>query len=277
MQASDSFCRMCIISDAVGATARTLASAACAQFGLENPEIAILSEATQEKQIIAFLEQQHKQTHNGLPVVVFVSLVGRALYSAAMEYLSARVDDFIVVDALGPAIRAIQRATGKMPAYTPDACHKVDDAYFKRIEALEFTIEHDDGQNPQTLADADIVLIGVSRCSKTPVSIYLSQFGLKVANIPLDPQSTPPNELFSLNPARIFGLTTTVDVLAPIRSERFYGSGVNEYASEEYIFEDLACAKRLMQRLGCVVVHTDKRAVEEIAQEILSIYTETFS
>ena len=142
-----------------------------------------------------------------------------------------------------------------------------DQYYFKRIEAIEFTIAHDDGRNPQELSQADIVLLGVSRSSKTPTSIYLAQQGYKVSNIPLDPTTEPPRELLDVERTRLFGLMTTAEVLIGIRQRRLGNASVvaSSYADPEK-------ARALMRKLGCIVIHTENRAVEETAQEILRYY-----
>ncbi len=152
--------------------------------------------------------------------------------------------------------------------------HVADQYYFRRIEAIEFTIAHDDGRNPQEIAQADIVLLGVSRSSKTPTSIYLSQQGYKVANIPLDPSTEPPKEIFDVERTRLFGLMTTAEVLVSIRQRRLGRAGgvASRYADPEFVYQDLEKARALMRKLGCIVIHTENRAVEETAQEILRYY-----
>ena len=128
--------------------------------------------------------------------------------------------------------------------------------------------------NPLSAQQADIVLIGVSRSSKTPLSIYLSQQGYKVANIPLDPSTEPPKEIYDVDRTRLFGLMTTADVLIDIRQRRLGRAQMiaSRYADPEYVYEDLEKARALMRKLGCIIVHTEKRAVEETAQEILRYY-----
>ena len=118
------------------------------------------------------------------------------------------------------------------------------------------------------------MLLGVSRSSKTPVSIYLSQQGYKVANIPLDPSTEPPREIYDVDRTRLFGLMTTPDVLVGIRRKRLgNASGVaSKYADPEYVYQDLERARALMRKLGCIVVHTENKALEETAQEILRYY-----
>ena len=134
--------------------------------------------------------------------------------------------------------------------------------------------EYAGGRNPQELHQADIVLLGVSRSSKTPTSIYLSQQGYKVANIPLDPSTAPPAELEQVDRTRLFGLMTTPEVLIGIRQRRLGRASAvaSRYADPEYVYRDLEDARALMRKLGCIVIHTENRAVEETAQEILRYY-----
>ena len=118
------------------------------------------------------------------------------------------------------------------------------------------------------------MLLGVSRSSKTPTSIYLAQQGYKVSNIPLDPATEPPRELLDVERTRLFGLMTTAEVLIGIRQRRLGNASVvaSSYADPEYVYQDLEKARALMRKLGCIVIHTENRAVEETAQEILRYY-----
>ena len=142
---------------------------------------------------------------------------------------------------------------------------------------MEFTIAHDDGSNPQDLTQADIVLIGVSRSSKTPLSIYLSQLGYRVANIPLDPKTEPPKQIYDVKTTRLFGLMTSPQILVDIRKRRLSkaeaSSAARSYADYESVCQDLDRSRELMRKLGCIVVHTDNKAIEESAQEILRYYS----
>ena len=267
-----------VMSDSMGITARAIARAAAVQFGVSEPCIELISKVKTLDEIVAFFED-HRQYHvNSLgkpDILVFYTLVDRGLARSFAEY-AASSDYITAVDVLTPSIDALEKVTGVCPSSTAGMLHVADQNYFQRIEAQEFTIEHDDGRNAQDLPSADIVLIGVSRTSKTPLSIYLSQQGLKVANVPLDPQSEPPKEIWDVDRTRLFGLMTTVDVLRDIRKRRI-GTGValavaGQYADEEYIYRDLDSARALMRKLNCIVIRTDGRAVEETAQEILRYY-----
>jgi regulator of PEP synthase PpsR (kinase-PPPase family) len=147
----------------------------------------------------------------------------------------------------------------------------LDERYFKRVQAMEFAVSHDDGHRPEDLINADIVLIGISRTSKTPLSIYLGYRGVRVSNIPLALEIEPPPQLFDVDPRRIFGLVSTPEVLVKTRTARMqeFGTVVPGYAQYEHIECEQEEARALMRQLGCVIINTSSRAIEEVAQEIL--------
>lgn len=265
-----------VVSDSVGLTAQTIARAAAAQFGIANPVIETISKVRTIDEITAAL-QRHRELHEerlgNTRMLVLYTLVDLELSREFEEYVAAN-PDIVAVDILTPTIDAIEEVSGLEPAHEAGTLRAADSNYFRRIAAMEFTIEHDDGRNPQDLPLADIVLIGVSRTSKTPLSIYLSQLGYRVANVPLDPQTEPPHEIFDVDPSRLFGLMTTAEVLVGIRKRRI-GNAVGvakNYAAPEYVYQDLESARALMRKLGCLVIHTEHRAVEETAQEIIRYY-----
>lgn len=265
-----------VISDSIGETARTVAQAAFAQFGVTNPKIEVLGKAKNFEKIKEFLDE-HSEYHvkqlGDARLLVFYTLVNRELRDRVSAYIEQH-DNIHGVDLLTSAIDAIADISGLTPDATPGALRVADINYFKRVEALEFTIEHDDGRNAQDLPYADIVLLGVSRASKTPLSIFLAQHGYRVANVPLDPHTTPPPELYEVDKTRLFGLMSSPEVLVDIRQKRLGAarSVAGSYADPEYIYEDLESARELMRKLDCIVIRTDRRAVEETAQEILRYY-----
>ena len=265
-----------VISDSVGLTAQAVARAACAQFGVTDPAIEVLPKVRSLKEVKDFIEAHvayHKEHKIGDRILVFYTLVDNGLSHDVHDFLESR-EDVVAVDLMTNAIHSIAEMSGLEPADKPGSMHVADRNYFKRIEAIEFTIAHDDGRNPQDLTKADIVLLGVSRSTKTPTSIYLAQQGYKVANIPLDPDTEPPLELFDVDRTRLFGLMITPDVLIGIRQRRLGRAGgvAGRYADPQFISEDLLEARALMRKLGAIVVHTENRAVEETAQEILRYY-----
>lgn len=283
-----------VVSDSTGITARALARAASASFGQTNPYIEILPGIKTPRELTEELTEHlnyHREKQIPGAFIVFYTLVDEDL-KAAMDcfvatarttgaHLDADQDpleipsqEVIAVNVLEQAHAALSRATGRMPVPNPGALYSVNDHYFKRVAAIDFTINHDDGRNPQDLTKADIVLIGVSRSSKTPLSIYLSQSGFKVANVPLDGQTDPPKELFKVDPTRMFGLMTSPQVLVEVRKRRFAEAAhvAPTYSELESVYEELQTAHDLMRKLGCIIVRTDNRAIEETAQEILRYY-----
>lgn len=265
-----------IISDSVGLTGHAVARAAASQFGEANPRVEVLPKVDSFEDIKQYLEEHsamHREKLDDDRMLVFYTLVDHSMGEDLKAY-AAENPHITAVDLMSGPIAAIASFSGLEPSTEAGSLHVADQNYFRRIEAIEFTIAHDDGRNPQDLPRADIVLIGVSRSSKTPLSIYLSQEGYKVANVPLDLQTKPPKELFKVDHTRIFGLITTPDVLVGIRKRRLGDAQAvaADYADPEKVYRDLEEARALMRKLGCIVIHTDNRAVEETAQEILRYY-----
>lgn len=272
----DSFPTIYVVSDSVGLTASSVARAASSQFHIYSPRIEMLSKVKHFDEVVRFIDDGVKAERERLGserILVFYTLVTGDFQRKIESYIESR-SDVVGVNLLRGAINAISEVTGLSPSATAGSMRETNAAYYKRIEAIEFTIEHDDGRNPQDLGLADIVILGVSRSSKTPTSIYLAQQGYKVANVPLDVETNPPKEIYGVDRTRLFGLMTTPDVLVPIRQRRL-GRAMTvaaSYADPEHVYEDLDSARQLMRQLGCIVINTKDRAVEETAQEILKYY-----
>lgn len=266
-----------VVSDSLGQTAQALARAAAASFDNLDPVMEIWAEVPDATTLVSELGHHltlHRETYGVRPFVLFYTVVNPEMRKVLKAFAEANME-VVAVDLLDDSVNALARATGRKPVGRPGAMRAVNDHYFKRIEAMEFTIEHDDGRNPQDLTQADLVLIGVSRSSKTPLSVYLSQQGYRVANIPLDPTTNPPAEVYDVDRTRLFGLMTSPEVLVGIRKRRLGDARAvaGSYAQYEHVCQDLDAARALMRRLGCIVVRTDNRAIEETAQEILRYYT----
>ena len=265
-----------IISDSVGTTAQAIARAAASQFGETEPIIELLPNVRTFEEVETFLQKRIDETRRrtGSPeMIVFYTIVEAEVARQLKEYLAFH-PEIHAVDLITDAVDAISQVSGREPMVVPGELHITDERYFHRIEAIEYTIAHDDGRNPQDLPSADIVLLGVSRCGKTPTSIYLAQEGYRVSNVPLDLVSAPPAEIHKVDPSRLFGLVTTPDVLVDIRRRRL-GNALavaGDYADREKVEQDLEKARSLMRQLGCFVIHTENRAVEETAQEIMRYY-----
>lgn len=264
----DKLATVLVISDALGETAASVALAAAGQFDEGTVAIERLSRVQDARQVKRYLESLAGAAKK---IAAFHTIVQGELRSEVAGLLVEQ--GIAAVDLLGPAIDTIAALTGLAPKGIPGIIHQTDERYFQRIACMEYAVEHDDGRGADDLSEADIVLIGVSRTSKTPLSMYLALQGYRVANIPLAPQMKSPQALFEVDPARIFGLVTTVDTIAPIRSQRLgtaqAQSAAGSYADPDAIELEFAYARTLMKRLGCFVVHTDGKAIEESATEII--------
>jgi hypothetical protein len=258
-----------VISDSLGETANGVVLAAAAQFDWGQIKIERLGKVTNVNQVKEYFDAiGEDDTH---PSAVFHTIVDTDLRREVRRVLDDR--GIPSIDLLGPAINVMATLTQQEPKGVPGIIHNTDDKYFRRVEAMEFFVEHDDGRNPQDLKKADIVLIGVSRTSKTPLSMYLAFLGFKVANVPLALGVQPPVELDEVDPGRIFGLLSSTDVLADIRQRRLSDDAAfalaGSYADPAEIVAEQTEARALMRRLGCITVHTEKKAVEETANEII--------
>ena len=178
-----------------------VARAAAAQFGVTSPHLEIFSKVKSFEEVRGYLlehARHHEEVLGDDRMLVMYTLVNADIREPLQGFL-AEHPHIVAVDVLTAAVAAVSEMSGMEPVGKPGMLRVVDHNYFKRIGALEFTIAHDDGQNPEDLTKADIVLLGVSRSSKTPLSIYLAQQGLRVANVPLDPTTEPPSQIFDVD------------------------------------------------------------------------------
>lgn len=179
------------------------------------------------------------------------------------------------VDIMTPMLDALIKTEGMPPRLEPGLVRRTDEEYFRKVEAIEFAVKYDDGKDPRGINKADIVIIGVSRTSKTPLCMYLAHKRLKVANVPLVPEVAPPEAIFSLPSHRLVGLTLRPSYLNEIRQERLKTLGLAshaDYASMERILHELDYAEDIMKRAGCSVIDVTNKAVEETASKVLEIY-----
>lgn len=257
-----------VVSDALGDTAQQLARAAAGQFDSDSICIERLAKVRSSSDVETVLAPRIER---GEAIAV--------LYTIASPELRGEVAGMLdrlgvpSVDALGPVLSLLTALTGDDPCGIAGSIHRTDEVYFRRIEAMEYFVEHDDGRGAEDLSDADIVLIGVSRTGKTPLSMYLAHLGYRVANIPLALGLEPPASLFSVDPARIFGLISTTDVVSAIRNSRLGDDAARavagSYADPENVSREMDEARALIRRLGCFSVRTDGKAIEESAAEII--------
>jgi [pyruvate, water dikinase]-phosphate phosphotransferase / [pyruvate, water dikinase] kinase len=255
-----------VISDSTGETAAKLAEAVESQFPEQVFELVRHPRITSVDDV-----QLAAARARGRRAVVMYTLVEPELRDA-MRTLCKRYR-LHYCDLLGHPLEAVARVSGQPATMQPGALPMLDSGYFKRMAAIEFAVRFDDGVAPQGLQDADIVLVGVSRSSKTPLSIYLGYLGYKTANVPIVKGIAPPKELWQIDPAKIVGLTIDAETLAGIRSRRVRDmrSSRRRYADLNDIYEELEEAEAVHRRLGCPVIEVSNLAIEETARRIIRL------
>lgn len=257
-----------VVSDSLGETAELVARAAGSQFDGGHVDIRRVPYVAEVADIEAIFSEAVKYNS-----VITYTVVIRELREA-IKRLSQRYQ-VPCVDLLGPTLDAVTLVTGLQPKMETGLLRKLDDDYFRKVEAIEFAVKYDDGKDARGLTKADIVLIGVSRTSKTPVCMYLGHKKIKAANMPLVPEVAAPQELFEISPRKIIGLTIKSQLLNEIRNERLKALGLSagaDYANPNRIIQELEYAEGLFKRIGCAVIDVTNRAVEETASKVLEIY-----
>jgi regulator of PEP synthase PpsR (kinase-PPPase family) len=254
-----------IISDSTGETAARLVLALEAQF----PDQPFEEIRHPRVETVADLQLAVSRM-KGRPAVAVYTLVEPELRQT-MRALCRRAK-IHYADLLGHPIDSIARVSGQSAQMTPGARPPLDSAYFKRMEAIEFAVRYDDGVG-RGLPEADIVLVGVSRTSKTPLSMYLGYLGYKTANVPIVKGIEPPRELFEVEPAKVVGVTIDAARLADIRQTRVRAMGGSRkgYAGLVEIYEELDEAAKVHRRLGCPVIEVSELAIEETAHRIIRL------
>ena len=256
-----------IISDSAGDTAFNNAVAAAAQF----PDAQITYRR------YPFIINKEKLEETFEEIIQYPNLL--LIYSLVKDEMQIPVIRFVrehhieSVDILSPAIESIQKLTGLKPEQKIGAQHKMNQKYFDRISAMEFAVMYDDGKDPKGFLEADVVLLGVSRTSKTPLSLFLANKNLKVANLPLVPDTHIPKEIYQIDPKKIIGLTNDLSVLNEIRRERMISYGLSpdtSYSNTDAIKKELNSAQKLYDKLGCFVINVAHRSIEETAAIIMN-------
>ncbi len=259
-----------LVSDSTGETLESVAKAGLAQFeGVETikhfwPLVRSKGHLDRVLQDIA-----------RRPGLVLFTLVNGEVRSHLED--RCRAMGLPTVAALDPVIEGLQSVLGQQAAARPGRQHKMDDAYFRRVAAIDYTMNHDDGQHSDNWEEADIVLVGVSRTSKTPTSIYLANRGYKTANLPLVPSSPPPDVLFRLQRPLIVGLTTNPDRLVQVRRNRLLSLSQapdTDYVDMEQVTKEVAIARRLFADNGWPVIDVTRRSIEETAAAIINLLNE---
>ncbi|MFD2672367.1 pyruvate, water dikinase regulatory protein [Marinicrinis sediminis] len=258
-----------VISDSAGETGESVVRAAAAQFHPVHLEIKRFPFIDS----IDMIDQVLKLAIRHEAVIAFTLVVPELRRYILDQALKLQL---VCIDVLGPVVDRFEKKLGLTSKHLPGMVHRLDEHYFKKVEAVEFAVKYDDCRDPRGILKADVVLVGVSRTSKTPLSMYLAYKSFKVANVPLVPEIKPPNELFEADPKKIVGLKISTRKLNAIRKERLKSLGLNEdadYANTNRIQDELAYAVDLMDRLGCKVIDVSDKAVEETASVILEWFS----
>lgn len=271
MKNREGFFHLHMISDATGETLIAVARAAAAQYteirALEHVHSMIRSTAQLDR-VIASLEEH--------PGIVLFTLVDGVL-GERLEAACRRIG-IPCASVLEPVLQMLQAYLGAPGARRVGAQHILDAEYFRRIDALNFTMIHDDGQLAGSLEDADVVLVGVSRTSKTPTSIYLANRGVKVANVPVVPGIALPRELEGLKRPLVIGLTASADRIAHLRENRILSLNAADhsstYADKAAIAAEIAFARKLCVRNGWPIIDVTRRSIEETAAAIIALRDE---
>jgi regulator of PEP synthase PpsR (kinase-PPPase family) len=265
------FFHLHLISDATGETLTTVARAASAQYAhtraIEHVHPMVRT-PRQLELIIAELEEQ--------PGIVLYTLVDHVL-AERLENECKRIG-IPSVSVLEPVLQVLQSYLGTPSERKIGAQHVLDADYFRRIDALNFTMMHDDGQLTDALDEADVILVGISRTSKTPTSIYLANRGIKTANVPIVPGIPLPRELDSIKHALVVGLIASPERIIQIRENRMLGLKANApnlaYTDKEAVADEVAATRRLCARRGWPVIDVTRRSIEETASAILALHQE---
>lgn len=252
------------VSDSIGETAEQVARATAGQFDheIKVKRVPYLSE---REDILTFINSIESKECIIVSTIV-VSEIRNFLVQQAVER------GIHIINILGPCVNTISRIIGQMPISKPGAVRKLDEDYYRKIEAMEFAITYDDSKDDRGIKNADVVIVGVSRTSKTPLCVYLANKGIKAANVPLVPEVPLPEQLLEIDRKKIIGLTIDPMTLIDIRKNRISRMGSLssiEYANTERIFDEFDFAEKVMKKLRCRVIDVTKKAIEETASLVM--------
>jgi [pyruvate, water dikinase]-phosphate phosphotransferase / [pyruvate, water dikinase] kinase len=266
-----SYFHLHLVSDATGETLITVARAAAAQYATVSPIEHIYPLVRSEKQLDRVLAEIEASP-------------GIVLYTLLDPELTERLEDkcrelgLPVMSILGPVLNLFQSYLGAETTHRVGAQHTLNAEYFKRIDALNYTMLHDDGQHVDDLEHADVVLIGISRTSKTPTSIYLANRGVKTANVPLVPGAPIPPQLEQLNQPLVVGLLASPERIVQIRQNRLLGLRAQRdddlYVDRDAVTEEVAFSRRLCAKHNWPLIDVTRRSIEETAAAVLKLLSD---
>jgi hypothetical protein len=256
-----------IVSGGIGASGEQLVNTVLAQFQDSHVPVMTVGNVRRMEELTDIVKRA--KVSNGTIVHTMVDArLRRGLTELATE------QGVVAIDLVGPLLARLAEVLGREPLGEPGRYRRLHRADFQRVAAIEYTMRHDDGQNPEGWAEADIVLVGVSRTGKTPLSIYLSVLGWKVANVPIALDWQPPAKLFALDRRRVVGLTIDADQLIMLRRQRFSRIGArtpSAYIDPEEIRRELNHALRIIRANGFALIDVTDKPIETSADEVIKL------
>lgn len=271
MPTSRNYFHLHMISDSTGETLITVARAVAAQYSNVSPVEHVYPLIRSQKQLDRVLAEIEEA-----PGIVLFTLLEKDL----VERLEAKCQEINIpsLSIIGPVMQLFQAYLGTETSRRVGAQHTLNAEYFKRIDALNYTMMHDDGQHVEGLEDADIVLVGVSRTSKTPTSIYLANRGVRTANVPLVPGIPIPHQLEILTKPLVVSLHASPERLIQIRQNRLLGLGAkagdDSYTDRQAVTEEVTFARRLSAKFNWAQLDVTRRSIEETAAAIMKLYAD---
>ena len=271
MPTTGNYFHLHLISDSTGETLITVARAVAAQYANVTPVEHVYPLVRSQKQLDRVLDEIEEA-----PGIVLFTLLEKDLVSR----LEAKCKEINVpsLSIIGPVMQLFQAYLGAATTGRVGAQHVLNAEYFARIDALNYTMMHDDGQHVEGLEDADVVLVGVSRTSKTPTSIYLANRGVRTANVPLVPGIPVPHQLEILKKPLIVSLHATPERLIQVRQNRLLSMGAGpsgeEYIDRQAVTDEVAFARRLSAKFNWAQLDVTRRSIEETAAAILKLYSD---
>ena len=257
-----------LVSDSTGETLKAVSSAAAAQFSeleYQQKTYPMVRTVTQLERVFKNIKEEKG--------VVFCTLVEEEVRQKLEQF--CKKENILYLPVMENIVSVLEEYTGFEAINKPGGQHILNDDYFKRIEAINYTLEHDDGQGQLNLENADVIVVGVSRTSKTPTCIYLANQGIKAANYPLVPHVGISEELENVKNTQVVALITSAHTLVEIRRKRSIELGLNntdnDYIDIHKVEEEITTAKRIFANKGWPVIDITRRSVEETASAIMNI------
>lgn len=261
-----------VVSGGKGVTGHTIVQTLIIQYPENALKVELIPDVRTEEKVIDVIKKV--KDANGILTHTMVNSDLRTFLIEECEKQQVKQ-----ADLMGRLADIIENDFGLQSVNTPGLYHKINAQYYRRIEAMEYTLNHDDGLNAQNLREADIVVTGVSRCGKTPLSVYMSMFGWKVANVPLITGIDPPKELFEIDKNRVFGLNINLNHLVIQRQKRWKNFGnlpKMNYVDSKSVGKELQYANLIFRRGGFTKINISNKAIESTSNEILGMLFERF-